>query len=128
MTLCANTDCRINRSHLGLPCVNEQKTGRKCFEGAFYTLLDTTLADFAPWGVRRYQGEPYAVMDQRGSGGERVEVWPHKSGPYEVIVVTGRSGEMVWRSESWADGLDDVVARACEAAGIRIQQTLDVDG
>lgn len=127
MTLCANTDCRINRSHLGLPCVNEQKTGRKCFEGEFFTTLDNDLADFAPWGVRRYQGDPYAVMDKRGANGERVEVWPHKSGPYEVIVATGRS-EMFWRSESLADGLDAVVARACEAAGIRIQPTLDVDG
>ena len=127
MTLCANTDCRINRSHLGLPCVNEQKTGRKCFEGAFYTLLDTTLADFAPWGVRTAQGEPYAVMDKRGAHGERVEVWPHKSGPYEVLVVAGRESEIVWRSAT-RDGLADEVGKACEFAGIRVQATLDVDG
>lgn len=127
MTLCANTDCRINRSHLGLPCVNEQKTGRKCFDGAFYTLLDNDLADFAPWGVRRYQGEPYAVMDKRGSGGERVEVWPHKSGPYEVLVVAGREQEIVWRSATW-DGLAAEVGKACEVAGVRIQTRMEVDG
>ena len=125
MTLCANTDCRINRSHLGLPCVNEQKTGRKCFEGAFYTLLDTTLADFAPWGVRTAQGEPYAVMDKRGAHGERVEVWPHKSGPYEVLVMAGREAEIVWRSATW-DGLDAEVGKACEVAGV--QTRMEVDG
>lgn len=126
MALCANTDCRLNRSHLGLPCVNEQRDGHKCREGEFYTLLRDVLGEYGPWDVRTAQGDPYAVMRQRGRHGERVEVWPHKSYPYEVLVVTGRESEIVWRSATWGD-LPAEVGKACEVAGARIQTRMEVD-
>ena len=127
MTLCANKSCRHNKAHLGLPCVNEQRDGRKCYEGEFATTLRDVLGEFGPWDVRTAQGDPYAVMRQRGRHGERVEVWPHKSYPYEVLVVAGREQEIVWRSATW-DGLAAEVGKACEEAGIRIQARMEVDG
>lgn len=126
-TPCPNTECRHNRAHLGLPCHVEQDHGRKCSDGEFATLLVTSLARFGAWTTRRMAGEPYAVMDARGAHGERVEVWPHKSGPSEVLVVAGRDNEIRWSDAAWWDALPDAVARACEFAGVKVQETMEVD-
>jgi hypothetical protein len=124
---CARTSCRLNKAHLGLPCAVEGRDGRKCPEGEFATTLATALAEFGPWDEREAAGEPYAVMRARGANGERVEVWPHRFGADEVLVVAGRQSEIRWSDAAYPRALRDAVARACEFAGVRVQQTMEVE-